>query len=158
MRAFLFSRVVCDDLFAPAAGYVYYCSNTVDYGYSLLFRFELAASSATPLYRQIVDQVERAIVGQTLREGDELPSVRAVAETHAINPMTVSKAYALLEQRGAIERRKGLGMYVRAHNRSVQDARSIFLPTISETVSIAQQLGFSKSEAVELFSEQWTCA
>lgn len=120
-----------------------------------VFRFELMPSSPTPLYRQIVEQVERAIVGQLLREGDELPSVRAVAEMHAINPMTVSKAYALLEQRGAIERRKGLGMYVKAPVLSGQEAIESLLPTISETVLIAQQLGVSRVMAVKLFSDEW---
>ncbi len=59
--------------------------------------FSIAPSDPTPIYRQIVEQVRRQMAGGQLRPGTELPSVRALAQQHAINPMTVSKAYSLLE-------------------------------------------------------------
>ncbi len=74
--------------------------------------FSLQPSSAVPIYRQLVDQVERLIAGGHLVPGAELPSVRSVAAEHAINPMTVSKAYSLLEAAGLLERRRGLGFQV----------------------------------------------
>ena len=74
--------------------------------------FAIAPSDPTPIYRQIVDQVRRQIAGGQLSTGIELPSVRAVALLHAINPMTVSKAYSLLEAEGLLERRRGMGMVV----------------------------------------------
>jgi GntR family transcriptional regulator len=75
-------------------------------------RFAIAPHDTLPIYRQIVDQVRRHVAGGQLRAGDELPSVRTLAAEHAINPMTVSKAYALLEGEGLLERRRGLGMVV----------------------------------------------
>ena len=69
---------------------------------------------ALPIYRQIVDQVERAIASGQAKTGDELPSVRALAQAHAINSMTVSKAYSLLEAQGLLERRRGIGMLIAA--------------------------------------------
>jgi ABC-type multidrug transport system fused ATPase/permease subunit len=74
-----------------------------------VFRFELQPSSATPLYRQIVEQVTRAVAAGVLRDGEELLSVRAVAQEYVINPMTVSKAYSLLEAQSIVERRRGWG-------------------------------------------------
>jgi DNA-binding transcriptional regulator YhcF (GntR family) len=68
-----------------------------------------AASSAEPIYRQIVEQVRRHVASGQWKAGDELPSVRALAQEHAINPMTVSKAYSLLEAEGLLERRRGMG-------------------------------------------------
>ena len=56
--------------------------------------FDIQPQLATPIYRQVVEQVQRLVAGGQLRPGDELPSVRAVAERHAINPMTVSRPSA----------------------------------------------------------------
>ena len=65
--------------------------------------FDLNPSNASPIYRQIVNQVRRTIAGGELLPGFQMPSVRAVAIEHAINPMTVSKAYSLLVNRARME-------------------------------------------------------
>lgn len=69
-------------------------------------------SSVEPIYRQIAQQLRRLIAGGRLPHGEEIPSVRDVAVRHAINPMTVSRAYAQLEAEGLLERRRGKGMVV----------------------------------------------
>ena len=74
--------------------------------------FDINPSDAVPIYRQIVEQVRRQVASGQLRTSDELPSVRTLALEHAINPMTVSKAYSQLEAEGLLERRRGLGMVV----------------------------------------------
>ncbi|QOC24119.1 GntR family transcriptional regulator [Wenzhouxiangella sp. AB-CW3] len=71
------------------------------------------SSSGVPLYRQIVDQIQWMISAGRLQEGDELPSVRDIARHHQINPMTVSKAYSLMEAEGLVERQRGKPMRVR---------------------------------------------
>lgn len=68
--------------------------------------------NAEPIYRQIAEQLRRLISAGQLRTGDLLPSVREVACTHAINPMTVSRAYSQLEAEGVLERLRGKGMAV----------------------------------------------
>jgi GntR family transcriptional regulator len=68
--------------------------------------------SPEPIYRQIVEQLRRLIAGGQLRAGELLPSVREVAGFHAINPMTVSRAYGLAENDGLLERQRGKGMVV----------------------------------------------
>ncbi len=65
-----------------------------------------------PLYRQITGQIRRLVAGGQLRPGQALPSVRDVAGLHAINPMTVSKAYSQLEAEGLLVRLRGKGMVV----------------------------------------------
>ena len=65
-----------------------------------------------PLYRQITGQIRRLVAGGQLRSGQALPSVREVAGLHAINPMTVSKAYSQLEAEGLLVRLRGKGMVV----------------------------------------------
>ena len=114
-----------------------------------MFRLVLSPSSPTPIYRQIVDQVARAVAGGALRAGDELPSVRAVAQLYVVNPMTVSKAYALLEQQGVVERRRGLGMIVRAGEASRLDERVALLqPALDHAAVVSRQLGITPKQAV----------
>lgn len=72
-------------------------------------------ASTEPMYRQIVGQLRRLMAGGQLAAGDLLPSVREVAGFHAINPMTVSRAYGLAESEGLLERQRGKGMAVAAH-------------------------------------------
>jgi GntR family transcriptional regulator len=104
--------------------------------------FSIAPSDPTPIYRQIVDQVRRQMAGGQLRPGTELPSVRALAQQHAINPMTVSKAYSLLESEGLLERRRGMGMVVAAQgeHRAV-DPERLLAPLLHALVRQAAELG-----------------
>ncbi|OOG53268.1 GntR family transcriptional regulator [Rhodanobacter sp. C03] len=73
-----------------------------------------------PIYRQIVGQLRRLIAGGQLAAGDSLPSVRDVAGFHAINPMTVSRAYGIAESEGLLERQRGKGMVVAATRKAIQ--------------------------------------
>ena len=77
-------------------------------------------ASAEPIYRQIVEQLRRLIAAGQLAPGESLPSVRDVAGFHAINPMTVSRAYGIAESEGLLERQRGKGMVVAATHRSTQ--------------------------------------
>ena len=73
-------------------------------------------ASPEPIYRQIAEQLRRLVAAGQLRPGDGLPSVREVAAAHAINPMTVSRAYSQLEAEGVLERLRGKGMAVAARS------------------------------------------
>lgn len=76
-------------------------------------RFVIQPQSGVPIYQQIVDQASALIAGGRLAPGDLLPSVRDVARSADVNPMTVSKAYSKLEADGLVERVRGRGMRVR---------------------------------------------
>jgi len=84
-------------------------------------------ASAEPIYRQIVEQLRRLIAGGQLPPGELLPSVREVAGFHAVNPMTVSRAYSLAESEGLLERLRGKGMAVAAQSK----------PTLNQTQRLA---------------------
>ena len=62
-----------------------------------------------PLYRQIVRQIVEAVAGGSLVPGERLPSLRELAAQLVVAPLTVKKAYDVLEDRGLIETRRGLG-------------------------------------------------
>lgn len=121
-------------------------------------RFHIAPSDAVPIYRQIVEQVRRQVASGQLRAGDEVPSVRVLAQAHAINPMTVSKAYSLLEAEGLLERRRGLGMVVATVRPTSRTSQRLALlePTLRAAAQQAAELGLSVDEALALFKRCMT--
>ncbi|MGY6553506.1 MAG: GntR family transcriptional regulator [Wenzhouxiangella sp.] len=105
--------------------------------------FDLHSESSTPIYRQIVDQLRREINGGLLKPGDALPSVRQVAEHHTINPMTVSRAYSLLEAEGLLIRQRGKPMSVAAKpagQGSISQRLALLTPSLEQVVREACQL------------------
>ena len=105
---------------------------------------ELDWNDAQPIYRQLRDRVVAMMLDGDLREGDSLPSVRQVASDLRVNPLTVLKSYQQLADEQLIEKRRGLGMFVRPGARELllQDERERFLnnewPRVVETI---QRLG-----------------
>ena len=81
---------------------------------SVPLAFAVVPGDPRSLAGQIVDAIRRKISAGELAVGDKLPSVRGLAQQLAINPNTVSKAYAELVAGGWLEARAGLGVYVAA--------------------------------------------
>ena len=77
-----------------------------------MIEFRLDARSGVSPYRQIVDQVRRALRLGLLDEGDQLPTVKEAVGQLAINPNTVLKAYKELEHAGLVAPRPGVGTFV----------------------------------------------
>jgi DNA-binding transcriptional regulator YhcF (GntR family) len=81
--------------------------------------FRLDSRSGVPTYLQLVHQVEHALRLGYLRRGDQLPRVKDVVASLAINPNTVLKAYRELEHKGLAEGRPGQGTFIQAAPRTV---------------------------------------
>jgi GntR family transcriptional regulator len=77
-----------------------------------VIEFLLQPGSGVATYLQIVQQVRQALRLGLLREGDRLPTIKAVVAQLAINPNTVLKAYRELEHEGLVEARRGAGTFV----------------------------------------------
>src|SRR5262245_36925652 len=71
-------------------------------------------NDSQPIYRQLRDLVVEMILDGVLGEGDPLPSVRNVASEYRVNPITVLKGYQQLVDERLVEKRRGLGMFVRS--------------------------------------------
>lgn len=74
-------------------------------------------NDTTPIYRQLRDRVVAMILDEDLKEGDAVPSVRQVAVDYQVNPLTVTKAYQDLVDEDLLEKRRGLGLFVREGTR-----------------------------------------
>ena len=109
-------------------------------------------NDSQPIYRQIRDRVVDLILDGVLKEGDALPSVRNVAAEHRVNPITVLKGYQQLVDEELVEKKRGLGMYVKAGARELLlgAEREKFLaeqwPRISATI---QRLGLTPEELLD---------
>ena len=76
------------------------------------FQFVITTGAGTAIYRQLVDQVKGGIASEALREGDQLPSVRALAELLVVNPNTIAKAYGDMVREGLVETAPGKGYFI----------------------------------------------
>ena len=72
----------------------------------------ISPASDVPIFRQIVQQIHRAVALRHLRVGDQLPAVRTMAEMLVINPNTVARSYQELIRDGVLESRSGRGVFV----------------------------------------------
>lgn len=75
--------------------------------------FRLNPSSGIPLYLQLMEQVKHAVETGALREGDQLPTIRKLAEDLVMNPNTVVRAYRELEHEGVLELKHGSGAFIK---------------------------------------------
>ena len=109
-------------------------------------------NDSQPIYRQLRDRVVAMILDGVLKEGDPLPSVRTVAAEYRVNPLTVLKGYQQLVDEDLVEKRRGLGLFVKPGARTLLLAgeREKFLteewPRISANI---QRLGLSAEELLK---------
>ena len=110
-------------------------------------------SESQPIYRQIRDRAVALILDGVLKEGDPLPSVRNVAAEYRINPLTVLKGYQQLVDEQLVEKKRGLGMFIRsgARNLLLAGERQKFLaeqwPRVYATI---QRLGLTPEELLDV--------
>jgi len=102
-----------------------------------------------PIYRQLRDRMVALILEGVLKEGDPLPSVRAVAADYRLNPLTVLKGYQQLVDEGLVVKRRGLGMFVSdgARRLLLAGERERFLnDEWPHILAVINRLGFSADE------------
>jgi GntR family transcriptional regulator len=110
-----------------------------------------------PIYLQLVEQVRHAIETGALRPGDQLPSIRPLAEDLVINVNTVAKAYRELEREGVVELRQGAGAFI-ANTASARKGGSERVraaqPLVATTVEQLRSRGVSDEEIRRLFEAE----
>jgi GntR family transcriptional regulator len=116
--------------------------------------FRLNQSSGIPLYLQLMEQVKHAVETGALREGDQLPTIRKLAEDLVMNPNTVARAYRELEHEGVLEVKHGSGAFIResAAGRSqlIHKAQSVMQSTIGRLLL----LGLTDDELRRVFENE----
>ena len=94
-----------------------------------------------PIYLQVRRNITEMILDGILRDGNALPSVRTIASDYRLNPLTVLKAFQVLEDEGIVEKRRGIGIFIRngGHDRLLTLEREAFQnrhwPRIRQTIT-----------------------
>lgn len=104
--------------------------------------------SDQPLYQQIKDQIKAAILQSELKEGEQLPSIRALANDLHVSVLTTRRVYDELESEGFIITKPGKGSFVAPENLELlrESKRHMVEVKLTEAWETAQSLGISKSE------------
>src|SRR5512136_63847 len=116
----------------------------------------ISTGSSTPIYRQITDQVRLAVAMGRLGVGDQLPSVRGLAEELVVNPNTVARAYGDLAREGLIESRAGRGVFVTRKRKMFtrEEGRRRLEPLLAGLIGEAMVMDFTREELREAFEKK----
>ena len=116
--------------------------------------FRLNASSGVPLYLQLMEQVKHAVETGALGPGDQLPTIRALAQELVMNSNTVVRAYRELEHEGIVELRHGLGAFI---SDSVEERHKLMRKAqtvVQSAVDRLRSLGATEEEIRRLFENE----
>jgi len=112
--------------------------------------------SRTPVYEQLVEQIEQLVLIGLLEPEEQLPSVRQLSIELSINPNTIQKAYSELDRRGLLFSVPGKGCFVSKNLENALSARrDIRLKDLRELVIALKVLGLSKEELLKLVGEAY---
>lgn len=115
-------------------------------------------NSIEPIYLQVSEQIEDAIFTETFAEGERVPSTTEISKQYHINPATVLKGMNLLVAADLLEKRRGLGMFVKsgAQERVTQRRQDMFYKNyIVSLVQEAQKLGLTEEQLWQLIQRGW---
>lgn len=124
------------------------------------FNLVISTGSTTPIYKQMIDQVRLAVATGKLAIGDQLPSIRALAEELVVNPNTVARVYTDLAREGLIESRAGRGVFVTRKRRvfTRQEGWHRLEPLIDGLIGEAMAMDFTREDLRDAFEKklgQW---
>ena len=113
--------------------------------------------SGLPIYTQIVNQVQTQVAGGVIKPGDQLPTVRALAEELRVNFNTIARAYRILDEARIISTQQGRGTYITEipPPKVTERLRKESLEALTRRyISEAMRLEFSKDEINEIVKNQ----
>ena len=121
-----------------------------------MLHFQINPNSGVPVYRQLIDQIKYYIASGTLHPGDQLPSIRELAQKLAVNPTTVVRVYSDLEHESVIEMRHGKGAFVSSGGRRLSASeRERSLRALARQLAVeAAQMGESSSTVLKVVREE----
>ena len=114
----------------------------------------ISNSGGKPIYEQITDSIKAAIVSGELAEGEQLPSIRALANSLRVSAITTTRAYADLEAAGLIETVQGKGSFVAGGNAELireEQLRQVEAH-MARAIDAGRAMGLTNDELSEMFA------
>lgn len=106
--------------------------------------------SRTPIYEQIVQEIERFVALGILKPEEKIPSIREMATELGINPNTVKKAYSILETKGAIVTLSTKGTYIAYDTKKIIEEKiDSKFSELKNIIGELERLGLTKEEVIE---------
>ena len=105
-----------------------------------------------PIYLQLYQQVVARIIDGFIKEGEALPSVRRVAAEYQINPITISKAYQMLQDEELVEKQRGKGLFVKQGSQEIMLTRERNTFLTEQWPEILQQISRLQLSAEQLLT------
>lgn len=111
--------------------------------------------SRMPIYEQIVERFQLLIIKGVLKPDDQMPSVRSLALKLSINPNTIQKAYAQLEQQGYIYPVKGRGNFVSGTGKLAEEKKEAFFHDLDELLHYGREIGVTIEECTSFIERSY---
>lgn len=106
-----------------------------------------------PIYEQVVEKFKLLILKGVLTQDEKMPSVRTLAMELSINPNTIQRAYAQLEDQGYIYTVKGRGNFVSDRTQLLSEYKEEIRSQLQEVCRLAESIGMDKEEFISLIGE-----
>ena len=117
-------------------------------------RIQIDNNLSMPMFKQLMDQIKKAIMDGLLKPGDSLPSIRQLANDLELNHNTVAKAYQILERDSVIQTKgyRGTSIHGDAKQNSTVDMNDFIIIKLNETIKSLRESGATDSEIRIAFS------
>ncbi|MBU6386938.1 MAG: GntR family transcriptional regulator [Pirellula sp.] len=118
-------------------------------------QIHIQAQGGVPIYLQVMQQIKYLVASGRLEPGDELPSIRSLAEQLIVNPNTIARAYRELETQGVVEKRRTAGTFVADSGSPLarKERLKLLKERIDQLLTEAYQMGFELDEVMKLVEQ-----
>ena len=118
-------------------------------------QIQLTPQGGVPIYLQVMQQIKYLVASGKLRVGDELPSIRALADELIVNPNTIARAYRELEVEGVVEKRRTAGTFIADSGSPIarKERLKVLKQRIDQVLVEALQMGFGLDEVLKLIQQ-----
>ncbi len=118
-------------------------------------QIHIQAQGGVPIYLQVMQQIKYLVASGRLQPGDELPSIRTLAEQLIVNPNTIARAYRELETAGVVEKRRTAGTFVAEAGSPLarKERLKLLKQRVDQLLVEAFQMGFDLEEVLKLVQQ-----
>jgi GntR family transcriptional regulator len=118
-------------------------------------QIQIQAQGGVPIYLQVMQQIKYLVASGRLQPGDELPSIRTLAEQLIVNPNTIARAYRELETAGVVEKRRTAGTFVAEAGSPLarKERLRLLKQRVDQLLVEAFQMGFALDEVLKLVEQ-----